>query len=123
MSSSAVADRTPTPVSQRELLGLVMGCAARRSATFAQAEFAVIAGGGTDERARAIARELLTDLSIRDWIEIRLRYAGGGEGALARRLWELEFSAERNWDGSALDCACYALTDKGRGRLLRTAGR
>ena len=42
---------------------------------------------------------------------------------LARRRWELEFSSERNWEQAVDQCACYALTEKGRERLLRSAGR
>jgi len=123
MQSSALAHHPPpVPVSQRELLGLIMGCAARESATFHQAEFAVAAAGGGPDR-RALTRELLTDLVIRGWIELRARLASGEELAAERSRWNFELASERNWDPSPSGCACYALTEKGRGRLLRTAGR
>jgi hypothetical protein len=122
MESRAFSIPSPVPVSQRELLGLIMGCAGRSSATFTQAEFAVVAAGGGPE-PRALTRELLTDLAIRGWIELRVRLAGGNEAEVERRRWEFEFAAERNWDEAVPDCACYVLTDAGRGRLLRTTGR
>jgi hypothetical protein len=122
MESSALAQHEPIPVSQRELLGLIMGCAARQSATFSQAEFALIAAGAGPE-PRPLARELLTDLAIRGWIELRVRFADGSEGEIERRRWEFEFAAERNWDDPVTDCACYVLTERGRGRLTRTFAR
>jgi hypothetical protein len=122
MESPAFTTSSPVPVGQRELLGLIMGCAGRGSATFTQAEFAVVAAGGGPE-ARALTRELLTDLSIRGWIELRVRRAGGNEAEVERRRWEFEFAADRNWDEAVPDRACYALTDTGRGRLLRTTQR
>ena len=122
MESRAFTTPSPGPVSQRELLGLIMGCAGRGSATFMQAEFAVVAAGGGPE-ARRLTRELLTDLSIRGWIELRVRLAAGKEREVDRQRWEYEFAAGRNWDEAVPDCACYVLTEKGRGRLLRTVGR
>ena len=64
ISSRALANLPPTPVSQRELLGLALGCAALRSATFSQAEFALLAGGVAAPEVRTLARELLTDFAI-----------------------------------------------------------
>jgi hypothetical protein len=122
MESSAVTNHEPIPISQRELLGLVLGCAARRSATFSQAEFALIAAGAGPD-PRPLTRELLTDLAIRGWIELRHRCLGGGEDPIERRRWEFEFAAERNWDNPVEDCACYALTDWGRERLARRLER
>jgi hypothetical protein len=122
MESPALATPAHVEVSQRELLGLVRGCAARRSATFTQAEFALIAAGAGPD-SRPLARELLTDLAIRGWIEIRSRLADGGEGEIERRHWEFEFAADHNWEGPVTDCACYALTDRGRERLGRASGR
>ncbi len=122
MESSALASPPPLPVSQRELLGLIMGCAARSSATFNQAEFAVTAAGAGPD-TRPLTRELLIDLAIRGWIELRARLADGGEIEVERRRWEFEFAADRNWGQQVPDCACYVLTEKGRGRLLRTVGR
>ena len=55
MESHALAHLPPIPVSQRELLGLIMGCAVRESATFHQAEFAVAAAGGGPDSSRAAA--------------------------------------------------------------------
>lgn len=112
----------PAAVSQRELLGLLLGCAARRSATFSQAAFALRAAGcGPD--VRPLTRELLTDLGIRGWIEMRLRLANGDEVEIERRLWEFELTAERNWVEDYAQVSCYALTAKGRDRLLRVADR
>ena len=122
MQSSALANLPPLPVTQRDMLGLIMGCAVRESATFNQAEFAVAAAGGGPDR-RKLTRELLTDLAIRDWIELRVRRADGDELRLERRRWDLELSSERNWEPDPGDGACYALTDKGRGRLLRADAR
>ena len=122
MESPALATRAHAPVSQRELLGLVLGCAARRSASFAQAEFALIAAGAGPD-PRPLARELLTDLAIRGWIEIRLRTADGGEQEIERRHWEFEFAEERNWEEPVTDCACFALTERGLERLGRASGR
>jgi hypothetical protein len=122
MDSRALANDERLPVSQRELLGLIMGCAARRSATFSQAEFALIAAGAGPD-PRPLTRELLTDLAIRGWIELRLRYADGHEGELERRRWEFELTAERNWEHPVADCACYVLTERGHERLARRLGR
>lgn len=116
MPASAFAD-SPLPVSQRELLGLIMGFAARESASFSQAEFAIVAAGGGPS-ARGLARELLSDLAIRDWIELRARAADGEEHRIERRRWELELAAEDNWSESRADSVRYALTAKGRTRLL-----
>lgn len=122
MQSTALANLPPIPVTQREMLGLIMGCAVRESATFNQAEFAVAAAGGGPDR-RKLTRELLTDLAIRGWIELRVRLADGEELRTERRRWDFELAADRNWEPDPRDCACYALTDKGRERLLRTEAR
>ena len=111
ISSPALADLPATPVSQRELLGLALGCAALRSASFGQAEFALLAAGARATEVRMLARELLTDFAIRGWIELRRRHADQGEDAIARRDWEAELAAERNWGEPAVGCALYALTD------------
>jgi hypothetical protein len=113
---------SPAAVTQRELLGLILGCAARSSATFGQAEFAILAAGGGPD-PRTLTRELLLDLAIRGWIELRVRIAGGSESAVESRNWEFELRAERNWDAQMIDCACYALTDKGESRPHRASGR
>ena len=122
MDPSAPATPPSLPVSQRELLGLIMTCAARTSATFNQAEFVLIAASAGPD-VRALTRELLNDLAIRGWIELRRRLAAGGEVEVERSSWAFEFASERNWDGAASDCARYALTNAGRERLWRRAGR
>jgi len=122
-SSPALADLPPTPVSQRELLGLALGCAALRSASFSQAEFALLAGGVAAPDVRTLARELLTDFAIRGWAELRRRHADHGEDAIARRDWEAELAAERNWGEPAAGCALYALTEPGRVVLARGSER
>lgn len=109
-------------VSQRELLGRILGCAARTSATFNQAELAVIGASGSSD-PRSLTQELLLDLTIRGWIELRVRIAGGGETGVEPRNWEAELRAERNWDARMVDCACFALTDRGHERLRRRSAR
>ncbi len=76
MDPSASTTPPSLPVSQRELLGLIMGCAARTSATFNQAEFTLIAASAGPD-VRTLTRELLNDLAIRGWIELRRRLPTG----------------------------------------------
>jgi hypothetical protein len=121
MDPSAPATPTSLPVSQRELLALIMGCAARTSATFNQAEFTLIAASA-GPNVRTLTRELLNDLAIRGWIELRRRLPEG-EKEVERVDWAVEFAAERNWDGATPDCVRYALTEAGRERLWGRAGR
>ena len=104
-------------LSQRELLGLVLGCAASDSATFSQALYAT-REARPDSDARALARELLSDLSIRGWIELRRSGAVGGDVPVPRIHYELELAADRNWDEARGDeRARYVLTEKGRAQV------
>jgi hypothetical protein len=122
MDSTALANHTLKAPSQRELLDLVLGCATESSATFGEPEDALGRARAADD-PRALARELLIDLAIRGWIEVRVRFADGGEGEVPRRRWEYEFAADRNWGVPIADCACYALTDRGHQHLIRSLQR
>ncbi len=110
-------DEEDAPISQRELLGLILGCAAADSASFSQAMYAAqSAARGADPRA--MTRELLSDLSIRGWIELRARGTGGVEVTVPRIHYELELADDRNWDeASGDDRTRYVLTEKGRAQV------
>jgi hypothetical protein len=102
---------------QRELLGLLLGCAARTSASFTQALAAADRATGRKD-ARTLTRELLSDLAIRDWIELCRERPGGTEAPIPRLHYELELAAARNWDEQSGEPRVrYALTEKGRGQL------
>lgn len=112
----------PTAVSQRELLALILGCAADGSASFTAALTATARATGV-ERPRAMTRELLSDLAIRNWIELRLEGRTGVETPIERLHYELELAADRNWDERAAEPrARFALTAKGRERVLELPG-
>jgi hypothetical protein len=122
MDSTALANHARESLSPRQLLDLILHRATARSATFGEAEDA-LAGAGAGDDPRALARELLIDLAIRGWIEVRVRFADGTEGEVPRRRWEYEFAAERNWGVPIADCACFALTDRGHQHLVRSLQR
>ena len=104
-------------LSQRELLGLILGCAASGSASFSQALYAT-REARPDFDARALTRELLSDLSIRGWIELRKSGSVGGDIPVPRIQYELELAADRNWEEAAGDeRARYVLTEKGRSQV------
>jgi hypothetical protein len=104
-------------VTQRELLGLVLRCATRGSSSFSQARHVAAEAIG-DSEARALTRELLSDLAIRDWIELREEQPGGAESPVARLRYELELADDRNWNEHADEPRVrYALTDKGRAQV------
>ena len=121
MESSALASPPPLPVSQRELLGLIMGCAARSSATFNQAEFAVTAAGAGPD-TRPLTRELLIDLAIRGWIELR---RGSPTVVRSRSSAVAGNSSSQPTETGASRCPIAPATCSPRGsrRLLRTVGR
>jgi len=116
MASATPAQET-RQITQRELLGLVLGCASRESASFCAA-LRVAAQVEDEDDIQALARELLTDLAIRDWIYLVRSDEDGSERALPRSRYEMELAARANWD-EAGDCerARYALTEKGRAKL------
>ncbi len=119
MSASPVRE-----INQRELLGLVLGCAARESASFCDAlRVAARVRDEHDDDARALARELLTDLTIRNWIYLVRSDEDGSERALPRSRYEMELAAHANWD-ELRDCerARYALTATGREKLAPLLG-
>ena len=120
MSTTPV--RETRQITQRELLGLVLGCAARESASFCAA-LRVAAEVEDEQGVRPLARELLTDLAIRDWIYLLREEEDGSELAVPRSRYEMELAAHANWDEAA-DCerARYALTDKGRAKLAPLLG-
>ena len=105
------------PTTQRELLGVLLGCAAGASASFTEAlDAAERATGHAD--ARTLTRELLSDLAIRDWIELCRCRSDGSEAPIPRLHYELELAAQRNWDERSGEARVrYALTEKGRGQL------
>lgn len=113
MNPNSLTVQSRPTVTQRELLGLVLRCAARESASFAQAMRVTERASG-DPDAAPLTRELLSDLAIRDWIELRRAQADGSEKPVDRLRYELELSDQRNWDRSARARTRYALTVKGR---------
>lgn len=114
MERSAITVKSRIAATQRELLGLILGCAVRGNASFGQALYAV--GEATeDPEPQTLTRELLSDLSIRDWIELRRETPEGGEVRVERLRYELELADSRNWDEHSPEPrARYALTEKGR---------
>ncbi len=133
-SKSSFRLNPPTSITQRELLGLILGCAAAGSASFSHALYAAQAATGEPD-ARGITRELLSDLAIRDWILLERELPGGGGTPIPRLRYELELADDRNWDEHSGELKTrYVLTEKGRshcapmladlrtrpGRLLRS---
>jgi hypothetical protein len=116
MQPSSLSGQPRIAVTQRELLGLILGCAVRGSASFNQALHAAAAAGDRDPRD--LTRELLSDLAIRDWIELRRVQPDGTETQVERLRYELELADGRNWDQhSDTPQARYALTAKGRSQV------
>lgn len=116
-SPASASLRSAAPAAgPRELLIAVLACATGRSASFADA-LAAVEGAAANGDRRGLARELLGDLAIRDWIELR-RTALDGEAPVARQLYELELSDRRNWDERPIRARVrFALTEKGRDRV------
>jgi len=113
---SATPVRETRQITQRELLGLVLGCAAQRSVSFCSA--LRVAARMDDDDPRALGRELLTDLAIRAWIYLVREEEDGSEIPLSRSRYEMELAADDNWDEiGGCDQVRYALTEKGRARL------
>lgn len=114
---SATPVRETRQITQRELLGMVLGCAAHGSASFCAA---LRVAARMDEVAdvRVLARELLTDLTIRDWIYLLREDEQGSERPVPRLRYEMELAAHANWDEiGGCELARYALTEKGRAKL------
>ncbi len=117
MESAAISAKPRVVATQRELLGLILGCAVRGSASFSQALHAAAQATG-DSDARDLTRELLSDLAIRDWIALYRIRPDGTEAEVERLRYELELADRRNWDEhSDTPRARYALTEKGRGQV------
>lgn len=125
MEPSTISVTPRIAATQRELLGLILGCAVRGSASFSQALHATAAATG-DGDADDLTRELLSDLAIRGWIELYRVRPDGTEAQVERLRYELELADRRNWDErSETPRARYALTEKGRGQvtaMLSTLG-
>ena len=95
----------------------MLACAAGSSASFTQARHAVARATG-DSDPRALTRELLSDLAIRDWIELCSELRDQVERPVPRIHYELELANNVNWDEHADACRTrYALTEKGRERV------
>ena len=108
--------RETRQITQRELLGLVLGCAAHGSASFSAA--LRVAAQVDDDDPRALGRELLTDLTIRAWVYLLRQEEDGREIPLPRSRYEMELAADANWDEfGGYEQARYALTEKGRAKL------
>ena len=105
--------QTETAAGPRALLVAVLATALEGSASFADA-LRVVERSGSDN-PRAVARELLGDLAIRSWIELRA-VALGREEPVPRLRYELELTDARNWDPEGRPAVRYALTDTGRER-------
>lgn len=102
---------------QRELLAMVLACAATGSASFTQARHVVARATG-DTDPRALTRELLSDLAIRNWIVLCKRGRDAAEHPVQRIHYELELANDVNWDEqAATGRARYVLTEKGRERV------
>jgi hypothetical protein len=102
---------------QRDLLALVLACATSSSASFTQARHAVARATG-ESAPRALTRELLSDLAIRNWIELCKPDRERVERSVPRTHYELELANDVNWEeGAAVGRARYALTEKGRERV------
>lgn len=125
MEPSTISGRPRIAATQRELLGLILGCAVRGSASFSQALYATEGATG-DRDAGDLTRELLSDLAIRDWIELYRVRPDGTEAQVERLRYELELADRRNWEQSSeTPRARYALTEKGRSQvsaMLSTLG-
>lgn len=116
MEPASIEGKPAPDFTQRELLGLILGCAVSESASFSQALHA-IASATRREDARALTRELLSDLSIRGWIELRTPGPTGSELAVPRIHYELELADDRNWQESSPDRTRYVLTEKGSAQV------
>jgi hypothetical protein len=101
---------------QRELMSQILAAARESSAGF-HAAFTVVAAHGEDE-PRRLARELLTDLSIRRWIEFCATGAHGEELPIPRIRSEAQFIDPANWQPHGPPTR-YRLTQRGRAELER----
>jgi hypothetical protein len=98
-------------------MGAILERANGRSASFHDAD-RVVAAGCAHLDSRLLTRELLTDLSIRGWIELCAHGPDGDELPIPRIRSEAQFIEPRNWapDGPPTR---YRLTAKGRARMAR----
>ena len=113
MSAQTTQGAAAAATGPRALLVAVLESALDGSASFADALQVVERSGSAEPRA--VTRELLGDLAIRSWIELRA-VALGREEPVPRRRYELELTDARNWDRTAKPAVVYALTDTGRER-------
>jgi hypothetical protein len=96
----------------------ILNAAREASAGFHEA-LLVVATHGYDE-PRPLARELLTDLSIRRWIEFCACGPHGEEMPISRIRNEAQFIEPANWQPYNPPTR-YRLTEQGRVQLERTA--
>ncbi len=101
---------------QRELMNEILIAARHGSASF-HTVLMVVARRDFDE-PRQLARELLTDLSIRRWIEFCTAGPNGEELPLPRIRSEAQFIDPANWQPSEQPTR-YRLTERGRAELER----
>lgn len=101
---------------QRELMSEILAAAREASAGFHDALMVVATHGETEPRP--LARELLTDLSIRRWIELCAHGPGGEELPIPRIRSEAQFIDPANWQPHAPPTR-YRLTPRGRAELER----
>jgi hypothetical protein len=94
-------------------------CAAREGSAGFHAALLVVATHGL-EQPRELARELLTDLSIRRWIEFCAYGPDGDELPLPRIRNEAQFIDPANWQPQNPPTR-YRLTEHGREQLGRLA--
>jgi hypothetical protein len=99
---------------QRELMSEILAAAGQASAGFHEALMIVASQGVEDPRP--LARELLTDLSIRRWIEFCTLGPGGEELPLPRIRSEAQFIDPANWQPNDPPTR-YRLTERGREQL------
>jgi len=101
---------------QRELMSSILAAASEASAGFHEALKVVATHGEADPRP--LARELLTDLSIRRWIEFCSHGPHGDEMPLPRIRSEAQFIDPANWQPNDPPTR-YRLTERGRAELER----
>jgi hypothetical protein len=106
----------PVSSAQRELMSEILVAARKGAASFHEALKVVATHGETDPRP--LARELLTDLSIRRWIEFCALADDGQELPIPRIRSEAQFIEPANWQPNDPP-ARYRLTERGRAELER----
>ena len=117
MSDPVSPAAASSAATQRELLVAILDRAAGASAGFVDA-MRIAERAGPERDPRRLARELLSDLGIRGWIELWGRHPDGALFAIARTRFELELSDDRNWVREAEPRVRYSLSEKGEAQRL-----